>query len=394
MRMPMARSLWAPLLLIASFPASAGFYARSELSAAAAIVPLGRGFQISGAAGSDVSGKPAIAGNGEHFFVVWKDQRNSSTSAHDVFGARVSHDGTVLDPNGIPISTSLGDLQITAVPSVAFDGANYLVVWVGTIPGTGDNEIFAARVTQEGTVLDVPERQVTSGADPRPRPISLAFDGSNYLVAWRTDGDRIHGLRVSTAGESLDGPLGFPIATGGGDFYPWVAFSGGNHFVVWHGWGTNGLDIFGARVTPGGTVLDPEGFVLLGSAHGFSPPGAFVRRGKTLHELAQRRFALPSGGVDPVAPKADSRDGSRLHLPWVLVRRVPPSQRRMAIPASTDRTIPARPLCIRSSRSTSTTSKLYGRTDSRRNSDSGEASSMTSSPDTLTAALSKRVSQG
>src|SRR6187551_2771483 len=90
----------------------------------------------------------AVAFGGSNYFVVWT---NYESGTGDIYGARVATDGTVLDPGpGIPISTQPAQ-QIE--PAVAFDGTNYLVVWQDR--RTDDiNDIYAARVTPAGDVLD------------------------------------------------------------------------------------------------------------------------------------------------------------------------------------------------------------------------------------------------
>jgi hypothetical protein len=71
--------------------------------------------------------EPAIAFGGGNFLVVWHDHRNNfSSTGIDVYGARVTPTGTVLDPTGILVS---GAASSQEHPAIAFDGSNFLVVW-------------------------------------------------------------------------------------------------------------------------------------------------------------------------------------------------------------------------------------------------------------------------
>src|SRR5262245_5434160 len=65
---------------------------------------------------------PAIAFGDADYLVLW-DEFDPNLKTVGTFGARV-HDGTVLDPDELPI---VGDERVG--PRVAFDGTNYLVVW-------------------------------------------------------------------------------------------------------------------------------------------------------------------------------------------------------------------------------------------------------------------------
>ena len=192
-------------------------------------------------------GRPAIASDGTNFFTVWSDPNTDS-----IFGARVGTDGTVLDPAGIAIYSTGGSSG--GPPSVAFDGANFLVVWVET-----GFSILAVRVTPSGVVLDAPPIQIPPFA--KVRPISLAFDGANYLVVWRNHIDQIVGARLSPAGVNLGG---ISVSSGPSGFYPWVSFNGVHFLVAWHGWqgDTGDWNVSAARVATDGTVLDPGGFLV------------------------------------------------------------------------------------------------------------------------------------
>src|SRR5207244_3007283 len=121
--------------------------------------------------------------------------------------------GAVLDPAGIPISTAADNQRL---PRVAFDGTNYLVAWQDSRSGT-NFDIYGARVSQAGAVLDPAGIPISTAANNQNVP-SVAFDGTNYLVAWedaRNGGANpydIYGARVSQAGTVLD-PAGIAVAT-------------------------------------------------------------------------------------------------------------------------------------------------------------------------------------
>jgi hypothetical protein len=211
--------------------------------------------KIDSTAAAELRGRPSIATDGEKFFAVWRD---TITGSSKFFGARITPDGVNLDPGRI----SIGGSSLTSYginPAVAFDGTNYLVVWVDT-----DGEIYAVRLTSGGVVIDNQALKITTGAYSKERPVSIAFCGTNYLIAWRNIYDEVKVARVSTSGAIIDDPGGITIGSG---FYPWVASDGKNYLVVWHGWGSGGLDIFGNRISSAtGTVLDGSGFVICEAA--------------------------------------------------------------------------------------------------------------------------------
>ena len=91
---------------------------------------------------------PSVAYDGVNFLVAWDDARAVPFNP-DIFGARVTASGTVLDPGGIPIAARSA---IQAEPAVAFDQVNYLVVWHDGSAPTYD--VFATRVTPGGGILD------------------------------------------------------------------------------------------------------------------------------------------------------------------------------------------------------------------------------------------------
>jgi len=235
------------------------------------VTPAGVVLDTAGIAFSTVVGSqesPALAFDGANFLVAWQDERSGSS---DVYGARVTPTGVVLDPAGIAIATAAGN---QGSPALAFDGANFLVVWL-----SGSTDIYGARVTPAGVVLDTAGIAISTAEEQYEGPPTLAFDGDNFLVAWTAaDTDHvpinygIYGARVTQAGVALDTAR---IAISTRTYYqehPALAFDGENFLVVWQDQRSGSDDIYGARVTPAGAVLDTAGIAISAAADSQSTP--------------------------------------------------------------------------------------------------------------------------
>jgi phosphoribosylformylglycinamidine (FGAM) synthase PurS component len=203
---------------------------------------------------------------------VWQDARGGDNCT-DVYGARVTPGGTVLDPSGILI-TMAGRDQLT--PAVGFDGANFLVAWGDNRAADLNLDVYGARVTPAGTVLDPQGFVITQAANEQSHP-AIGFDGANFLVVWTDyrngDYSDIYGARVTPQRTVLD-PQGFAISqTVLDQSNPVLGFDGANFLLAWTDY-RSGIysDIFGARVTPQGTVLDTSGLIIMRAAEGqYSP---------------------------------------------------------------------------------------------------------------------------
>ena len=206
---------------------------------------------------------PAVGFDGTNSLVVWQDYRNNPVEP-DIYGARVTLGGTVLDPDGIVISQAM-DRQFH--PALAFNGTNFLVVWQRYFLGDFDFDIYGARVTPGGAVLD-PGGFVISHAPHWQTSAALDFDGTNFLVVWQdwrdTTTSHIYGARVTPGGAVLD-PDGIVLSQAeNGQYAPALAFDGANFLVAWEDYRRSVYsDIYAARVTPGGSVLDPDGFEIV-----------------------------------------------------------------------------------------------------------------------------------
>jgi len=178
----------------------------------------------------------------------------------------VTTDGVVLNTDGIIISQAPYEQR---TPVLGFDGTNFLAVWTDYHVGDGYGHIYGTRMTPSGTVLDPGGIAIslTAGGEYAP---ALAFDGTNHLVVWEdyrhsSVWPDVFGARVTTAGTVLD-TAGIAISTASKDqFAPAVAFNGTTYLVVYEDYrGSNNPDIYGAWVAPDGTVSDEGGVLRIG----------------------------------------------------------------------------------------------------------------------------------
>jgi hypothetical protein len=256
---------------------------------------------ISAASGDQVAA--AVAFDGTNYLVVWQDSRGST--GRDIYGARVSPDGTVLDPGGIPISTAL---EHQVEPDVSFDGTSYLVVWEDRRGGFGD--VRGARVSPEGSVLA--SDLVVSGASLHQTQPAVACATGACLVAWR-DGRAgapdVYGARV--AGTSVFDPEGLPISrAGSSQGRPAIASDGTGYLVVWNDTRSGTGDVYGTRVSASGEILDASGFAITNGPDAQQAPdvgfeGAYYvvawhdRRSGTAFDLYAARVTGGGAVVDP-----------------------------------------------------------------------------------------------
>ena len=198
---------------------------------------------------------PALAWNpeGRYFLVVWRDERGPSA---DVYGARVTGTGTILDGGGFPISTAPGD---QTNPSVVWSGTHFLVVWDDVRSGDdNDIDIYGARVDPNGTVLEPGGIPISALVGSSQDSNAVAWDGTNFLVVWHDtrSGSHIYGARVSDAGVVLDG-TGIPVSTAAGfQDDPALSWNGMQYLVVWKQSNGTTIDIQGVRVNRNGTLAD------------------------------------------------------------------------------------------------------------------------------------------
>jgi hypothetical protein len=199
-----------------------------------------------------------MAFDGTNYVLAWEDYRNN-TWVGDIYAARVTPGAQVLDPNGIPV---LVDTLYERSPALASGNSVSLVLWTGWPPPDLEADVQMKRVSAAGVVLDSAATSVATYCPYQWNP-AVAFDGTNYLVVWEDDRTNaaetdIYAARISPTGQNLD-PAGIPVCVEDGwQDYPAVAFDGVNYVVAWQDERDGQPDIYAARVTPTGQLVDTQ----------------------------------------------------------------------------------------------------------------------------------------
>lgn len=225
---------------------------------------------------------PAIAFDGTEYLVVWSDTRNGVE--RDIYGARITPDGILLDPTGIAICTVTKN-QVS--PAVASNGNGFFVVWDDPRSGLGADasDIYGARVARDGTVLDANGFAISTANVGQHAP-SVAFDGKDYVVAWE-DGRNdalepgIYAARVTTLGVLVD-KKGVALSNGpGAKRKPSIAATGDGQTLLaaWEDTRLGHVDIRGTWLAQGLRVLDPDGAILAGGEGDELVPRLSIGRG-------------------------------------------------------------------------------------------------------------------
>src|SRR5262249_2455289 len=137
---------------------------------------------------------PTVAFDGTDYVVAWVDSR---TGIHtDIYGARVSPDGSVLDPAGFAISATNADAEM---PDAVAGGAGRTAIAYERIapeqPYAGASHIFV-RFVDAGLSPPAPETTITSGPSgtlnsasatfaftaSEPSTFECSLDGSAFAV--------------------------------------------------------------------------------------------------------------------------------------------------------------------------------------------------------------------
>jgi hypothetical protein len=208
--------------------------------------PQGAPVEVAAANPSAFPGEPRIASNGSTYLVTWR-------SGDFVYGRRlVASTATWID--AAPFTIASGSA------AVASNGTGFLAVSAGECPDLRNLCLYARRIAEAGEPLVDPV--VTLAASDGFGVVSIASNGSDYLVAWQ-DGYIFCEITCNTPTAILAARLRpdatmidpQPLVLTGKNARtmlttPAVAWNGGRYLVAWERYG----DVDGAYVTAEGAI--------------------------------------------------------------------------------------------------------------------------------------------
>jgi hypothetical protein len=230
----------------------------------------GSAFLISGQQGNAPSA--AVTFGTTNYLVVWQSQNGSIGNTNQAYGEFVSRSGATGSAFQIGQTSSMDGNTVDGLV-VAFGGTNYLALWnLVSTPGNGGPttnwQIYGRIVSQTGTFPGNEIALLTNGDDAGP---SLAFDGANYLLTHGSYSNTTNSARnlycqFLDPSANLVGAQFTPF-TAQGTNRPLFAFNGilfdGTRFVVAGSLGTVQInsEVFGAFISASTTppTLAPTG---------------------------------------------------------------------------------------------------------------------------------------
>ncbi|MET0624408.1 MAG: Ig-like domain-containing protein [Pyrinomonadaceae bacterium] len=206
---------------------------------------------------------PRVASNGDTWFVAWYD--GASGNVQHIGGTRVTREGDPADVPSIMVNPNIGTSPAT--PQVAWDGSNWFVAYESTYnPATqtylsGNQEIYLTRVSPAGAVLDSNPVAVAASAETEGFPSVTPGVGGGAVVAWQGFQTRdVYAARVSAAGAVTNSAA---VGMGATRQSKQRMATGGSGFLtVFRGDRSNQQRIYGQRLDPNGAALDPEPFLI------------------------------------------------------------------------------------------------------------------------------------
>jgi hypothetical protein len=210
------------------------------------------------------NGSIAISDGAGGAFIAWTDPRNGS---NDIYMQRVDGAGNTLwAADGVAVCTATAAQDYATLLS---DGAGGVIVaWSDARTVATFYDIYAQRMNSAGVPQWLSNGVVVCTATRGQYYPRMTGDGvGGAIVVWdddRATNSDVYAARLTAAGATPDGASGVPVATGaatqgGATLIPNGA---GGAFLAWTDARNGTFDIYAARFSSGGVVLDPAGIAI------------------------------------------------------------------------------------------------------------------------------------
>lgn len=251
--------------------------------------------------------------DGTNFLVAWFNFNSTTGNGDtaDMFGQFITPNGALLG-SVIPISTAVHGQRF---PALAFDGANILAIWAdGRNQSACDtscyeSDVYGQFITKSGAsaagVLSGSNFLISAGTLPRDNPVSIAFDGTNYLVTFVEETTlpnacpvtgcnwEAYGILVTKAGAPTGSRFVIGNTTARAKMFPSPNYLGTQYLVTWSdGMGTTSASVKGQFVTTSGAVSGTEFTLFSPAASGALPYFGVVVTGGGVN-LAITEWGIP-----------------------------------------------------------------------------------------------------
>jgi hypothetical protein len=206
------------------------------------------------------------------YLVVWEDGRSATQLGAELYLARVSGAGALLDATGVPVVVPPQPGDQTQPHMTRSPAGHHVITW--TDPRGGSADVYATRYFADGSIFPEPAgTQLTATpVDAEGRPQVACANQACLVVFQQTSGatNRVRGVRLSQSGDVRDAtPLSLVAGSVGatGEFAPVVTASTALFYVAWEddrnrASGLLGADLFVRTVPDLGTTMPATGSVL------------------------------------------------------------------------------------------------------------------------------------
>lgn len=210
--------------------------------------------------GQGLQGTPAVAFGKTLYLAAWREGWHGKGGSARIHAARITPTGDVLDPMGIAVGLSPTGVQER--PRVAWGSGVFLIVWQDFRNGK-DYDTVAARVTEDGTLLDPEPIMVAGGPRNQVLP-DAASDGESFLVVWQGLVGEETGYRGFAAAVAADGTVSSPVETGMTP-QPRVAWNGAHFLAAGGGTGSWQGNVQTVRLAADGRPQGKPGLAIRGT---------------------------------------------------------------------------------------------------------------------------------